>query len=50
MKVLLYFSRELSPLAPEWGEMSDEVLAEQRERRRSWGGWHRLLVHGDFEV
>ncbi len=49
MKVLLYFGYELSPLAPEWSEMSDEVL-RKNTKDVAMPGWHRLPEQRDFGV
>ncbi|MEN6494493.1 MAG: glycoside hydrolase domain-containing protein [Thermoguttaceae bacterium] len=49
MKVLLYFGYELSPLAPEWAEMADDVLIKNT-KGASTPGWHRLPEQRDFHV
>ncbi len=49
MKVLLYFGYELSSLAPEWAEMSDEVLVKN-SKGVAFPGWHRLPEQRDFRV
>jgi hypothetical protein len=49
MKVLLYFGYEISSLAPEWGEMSDEVVVKN-PKGVATPGWHRLPEQRDFRV
>jgi len=49
MKVLLYFGYEMSPLAPEWAEMSDEVLLKN-VKGAIVAGWHRLPEQRDCRV
>ncbi|MFQ6113960.1 MAG: glycoside hydrolase domain-containing protein [bacterium] len=40
IKLLLYFGYELSTLAPEWGELADEVLVKNPQGGLA-GGYHR---------
>ena len=49
MKVLLYFGYELSSLAPEWADVSDEVLVKNAQGAVT-PGWHRLPEQRDFKV
>lgn len=49
MKVLLYFGYEIASLAPEWGEMSDEVVVKNAKGVAT-PGWHRLPEQRDFRV
>ena len=49
MKVLLYFGYEISSLAPEWAEMSDEVVVKDA-KGVAHAGWHRLPEQRDFKV
>jgi len=48
-KLLLYFGYELSTLAPEWGELADEVLVKNPEGGLA-GGYHRQPEQRDYIV
>ncbi|NUQ64665.1 MAG: hypothetical protein HUU20_19560 [Pirellulales bacterium] len=49
MKVLVYHGYELSPLAPEWAELSDEVLVKNSQGQVT-PGWYRHPEQRDFKV
>jgi len=49
MKVLVYHGYELSPLAPEWAELSDEVLVKDTQGNIT-PGWYRHPEQRDFKV
>ncbi len=49
MKVLVYHGYELSPLAPEWAELSDEVLVKNADGE-ILPGWYRHPEQRDFRV
>jgi hypothetical protein len=49
MKVLVYHGYELSSLAPEWAELSDEVLAKDTQGNVT-PGWYRPPEQRDFRV
>ncbi len=49
MKVLVYHGYELSPLAPEWAELSDEVLVKNTAGQIT-PGWYRHPEQRDFKV
>ncbi len=49
MKVLVYHGYELSSLAPEWAELSDEVLVKDTQGRIT-PGWYRHPEQRDFRV
>ena len=49
MKVLVYHGYELSSLAPEWAELSDEVLVKNANGEIT-PGWYRLPEQRDFKV
>ena len=49
MKVLVYHGYELSPLAPEWAELSDEVLVKNAQGQVT-PGWYRHPEQRDFKV
>jgi hypothetical protein len=49
IKLLLYFGYELSTLAPEWAQMSDEVLVKTPEGGFT-GGYHRQPEQRDYIV
>jgi len=49
IKLLLYFGYELSTLAPEWGELSDDVLVKNPQGRLA-GGYQRRPPQRDYIV
>lgn len=49
MKVLVYHGYELSPLAPEWAELHDEVLVKNSKGEIT-PGWYRHPEQRDFKV
>jgi hypothetical protein len=49
MKVLLYFGYEFSSLAPEWAEMSEDVVVKD-SKGVTHPGWHRVPEQRDFKV
>ncbi len=49
IKLLLYFGYELSTLAPEWGELSDQVLVKNAQGGLA-GGYHRQPEQRDYIV
>lgn len=49
MKVLVYFGYEFSPLAPEWAELSDQVLVKDAKGQPT-PGWYRHPEQRDFKV
>jgi hypothetical protein len=49
IKLLLYFGYELSTLAPEWGELSDEVLVKSPQGGLA-GGYQRRPPQRDYIV
>ena len=49
IKLLLYFGYELSTLAPEWGELSDDVLVKSPQGG-SAGGYQRRPPQRDYIV
>jgi len=49
IKLLLYFGYELSTLAPEWGELADEVLVKNPQGGLA-GGYHRQPEQRDYIV
>ena len=49
MKVLVYYGYELSPLAPEWAELSDKVLVKNSVGQIT-PGWYRHPEQRDFKV
>ena len=49
MKVLVYHGYELSPLAPEWAELHDEVLVKNSKDQIT-PGWYRHPEQRDFKV
>jgi hypothetical protein len=49
MKVLVYHGYELSSLAPEWAELSDEVLVKDAAGHVT-PGWYRHPEQRDFKV
>jgi hypothetical protein len=49
IKLLLYFGYELSTLAPEWGELADELLVKNPEGGLA-GGYHRQPEQRDYIV
>ncbi len=49
MKVLVYHGYELSPLAPEWAELSDDVLVKNTAGQIT-PGWYRHPEQRDFKV
>ncbi|NLX99032.1 MAG: hypothetical protein GXY83_23050 [Rhodopirellula sp.] len=49
MKVLVYHGYEFSPLAPEWAELSDQVLVKNTKGQVT-PGWYRHPEQRDFKV
>ncbi len=49
MKVLVYHGYEMSPLAPEWAELSDQVLVKNTAGQIT-PGWYRHPEQRDFVV
>ncbi len=50
MKVLVYQGYELSPFAPEWCELHDDVLAKDTEGRYGSWQWYRPPAQRDYRV
>ncbi|NLS94343.1 MAG: hypothetical protein GXX96_19460 [Planctomycetaceae bacterium] len=49
MKVLVYHGYEMSPMAPEWAELSDDVLVKNSAAKIT-PGWYRHPEQRDFRV